>query len=49
MYTLQWDVVRRPPLLGSDPMPDTYNPSNRESLKHALAMRARSGIANAIE
>ena len=43
MYTLQWDVLKRLPLLGSDPMPDTYDPSHR-GLEVALRMRITDGI-----
>ena len=43
MYTLEWDAVKRLPLLGSsDPMPEKYDPSN-ERLARELTMRTRSG------
>ena len=42
MYRLEWDVLKRLPLLGSCPMPNTYNPSSMR-LMSALTMRSRSG------
>ena len=38
IYILQWDVIKRLPLIGSDPLPDTYDPSNGR-LRRVLAMR----------
>ena len=42
MYTLEWDVVKRLPLLGDDPMPDTFNPSDMRRFG-ALVMRSPNG------
>ena len=45
LYALEWDVIKRLPLLGSDPMPDTYDPSN-ERLTDAMTVRARGADAD---